>query len=936
MQQEEAFGAGRIDEAAMATIARMAEIMATQQHEMTRLLQHQQQVLERMATPAPPGERRVEGISMPTYRGEIGESLQVFLQLVRLYLRAKNIDLNDPMNQARLIAMVASNLRGQAAAWYTFHEGEFATLDDLARGLEQEFVPPDLQERLRTQLFELKQSQCKNLEVYVAKFRHIICQVRDMSEIDQITWFVHGLVTRTREEVAYRRCATLSKAISVALEFERAHPNRSERAAPRDREHDRAADTAEPMEIGNVNIRNSSTLSRDECRRRNLCFRCKRPGHRMNECRSRIPPQRNHHSSRSRNRTINAVEVRTPTLSDTAPAETVTFRSYEVNMAKVVRPSTDHLLIRKQVKVNGQTLTALIDCGANHNMIRPGIATWLEGVHLSSVEGFDGRVQRDLELKEVRAEIGMDGILYTNVLFTEYDLPSSHDVILGKPWLTKFNPMIDWRTHKISLNRLMTPGTLDDLSDGYRYQDCRPHLERSARQWYPPVDNYNFYHVKVTANEPMPDPSTATAALLEEYRDVFPAHLPTGLPPERQVEFELNLKPDARPSSRAAFRLSKTEQDALQLFVDDLLEKQWIELSDSPWVSNVFGVPKKDQKTGKQQSRAEWIRSGDPTSPIRWVVDYRYLNSQTLVPKIPLPNIEELFDRMARARVYSLLDLASGYHQMRVKQATRPYTAFRTGSETYQWCVAPMGVAGMPGIWSRLMRLLFGKFDFVVVYLDDICVFSTSDEEHERHLRAVFDVLRSEKLYARREKCSFAQESVRFLGHTISFDGLEVDKTKTAAIEQWKTPTTVKELQSFLGLAGYYRRFIHRFADIVLPLSDLVKKDKSWEWTAYQENAFLVIKAALQQAPILRLPDFDEQFVVTTDASRLCCGGVLSQRHDGFDHPVAFYSKKFGQHELNWPAHEKELYAIKLALAKWRHYLYGRPFLIYTDNIACR
>jgi hypothetical protein len=325
-----------------------------------------------------------------------------------------------------------------------------------------------------------------------------------------------------------------------------------------------------------------------------------------------------------------------------------------------------------------------------------------------------------------------------------------------------------------------------------------------------------MYHVKITAaDEPLESPPEI-GELLREFKDVFPDVLPSGLPPERSVEFELNMKPDARPSSRAPFRQSKAEQEALQAFVNELLGKQWIELSDSPWVSNVFGVPKRDPTTGERQSRADWIRNGGQHGLIRWVVDYRYLNSQTLVPKIPLPNTEELFDLMATAVIFSVIDLAQGYHQMRVKPSSRPYTAFRTATETYHWCVAPMGVGGTQGVWSRLMRVLFGKYDFVVVYLDDICVFSRSMEEHKQHLRVVFEVLRTEKLYAR--------ESVDFLVHTISKDGLHVNKKKTTAIEQWPAPTTVKELQGFLGLAGYYRRFIHRFAGIVLPLSDLVKK----------------------------------------------------------------------------------------------------------------
>jgi hypothetical protein len=218
------------------------------------------------------------------------------------------------------------------------------------------------------------------------------------------------------------------------------------------------------------------------------------------------------------------------------------------------------------------------------------------------------------------------------------------------------------------------------------------------------------------------------------------------------------------------------------------LKRGWIELSDSPWVSNIFGIPKKDPKTGKAVKRTEWIRSGNTTIPIRWVTDYRHVSSQTIVPKIPLPRADDLFDRMVGMEYYSLLDLAQGYHQMLVHRDSRKYTAFRTHNETYQWCVAPMGLAGMPGIWSRLMRVLFDKYDFVVVYLDDICVFSRTYEEHLKHLEIVFNVLRQEKLYAHKDKCKFALREISFLGHTVSKNGLSVDKSKTADIASWPVP----------------------------------------------------------------------------------------------------------------------------------------------------
>jgi hypothetical protein len=198
-----------------------------------------------------------------------------------------------------------------------------------------------------------------------------------------------------------------------------------------------------------------------------------------------------------------------------------------------------------------------------------------------------------------------------------------------------------------------------------------------------------------------------------------------------------------------------------------------------------------------------------------------------------------------------------------------------------------MGLAGMPGTWTRLMRKVLSHLAFVVVYLDDICIFSRSMEDHVEHLRWVCEVLRQHKLYARPGKCDFGQSSVDFWGHTISVDGFHVDARKTRAIAEWMEPSNIKDLQRFLGLAGYYRRFVHRFATLVLPLSALVKKDVLWVWDDTQRQAFNAIKLAPQHAPVLRLPDFDKPFIVTTDASHACIGGVLSQLHDGSDLPVA-------------------------------------------------
>lgn len=530
------------------------------------------------------------------------------------------------------------------------------------------------------------------------------------------------------------------------------------------------------------------------------------------------------------------------------------------------------------------------------------------------IEGFDGFTTKNVKVAHVHGNLQVEQRQFNNIPLVEVDLPSmNYDVILGKPWFTAYNPQINWRDHtieRVESDPHSLPLTATSVEEPRKY-----FLVKASR----------------VVNEKLPK---YVEELLLEFAVIAPEAIPPGLPPRRDVEFEIKLKPGAKPSNRAPFRLSKMEEDALDVFVQELLKNKWIELSNSPWVSNVFGIPKKDPKTGKFPSRKDWLANGK-IIPIRWVIDYRYLNQNTEIPRVPLPNMNTIFDKMVHAIVFTTMDLLQGYHQMGVKMDSRKYTAFRSKTETYQWCVAPMGVAGMPSIWSRLMNQLFGHLPFVVVYLDDLCIFSKSHEEHAQHLRVVFEILKKNQLYIKKSKCAFARSSVEFLGHLVSAKGVQMDDRKVSAIVDWPTPRTLKEVQSFLGLAGYYRRFIPQFAEMARPLSHLAKKSVTFTWTSECTKAFQVLKTALQQAPVLRLPDFEKRFVVATDASKYAIGGVLSQRFEDGMHPVAYFSKTLGKHELNWSTYEKELFAIKMALEKWRHYLYGVEFDVYTDNSAC-
>ena len=293
-------------------------------------------------------------------------------------------------------------------------------------------------------------------------------------------------------------------------------------------------------------------------------------------------------------------------------------------------------------------------------------------------------------------------------------------------------------------------------------------------------------------------------------------------------------------------------------------------------------------------------------------IDYRALNKGTVKNKYPLPRIDELLDRLHGAAVFSKIDLRSGYHQIRIAEEDIPKTAFRTRYGHFEFRVLAFGLTNAPATFQTLMNNIFRPYldQFVVVYVDDILVFSKHPDDHEAHLRTVLQVLRREKLYAKASKCELFRPETEFLGHIVSADGIRPDPKKLRAIDEWPHPKNVNDIQSFHGLANYYRRFIRSFSRIAAPLTSLIKKTQSFLWTPVEEQAFSDLKAALVSAPVLVPPNPDKPYTVITDASDFAVGGVLCQDHGNGLQPVAFESCKLNPAQQNYAVHEKEMYAI--------------------------
>ena len=271
--------------------------------------------------------------------------------------------------------------------------------------------------------------------------------------------------------------------------------------------------------------------------------------------------------------------------------------------------------------------------------------------------------------------------------------------------------------------------------------------------------------------------------MVREFLDVFPEDLP-GLPPEREVEFGIELVPEAQPVSKTPYRMAPTELAELKVQLQELLDKKYIRPSVSSWGAPVLFVKKKD-------------------GSLRLCIDYRELNKLTVKNKYPLPRIDDLFDQLQGATYFSKIDLRSGYHQLRVKKESIPLTAFRTRYGHYEFVVMPFGVTNAPAVFMDLMNRVFRNYldKFVIVFIDDILIYSRTEKEHEEHLRIVLETLRKEQLYAKFSKCEFWLRRVSFLGHVVSEEGISVDPSKIEVIMNWERPRTVTEIRSFLGLS---------------------------------------------------------------------------------------------------------------------------------------
>lgn len=492
----------------------------------------------------------------------------------------------------------------------------------------------------------------------------------------------------------------------------------------------------------------------------------------------------------------------------------------------------------------------------------------------------------------------------------------NHDVILGIPWLRSHDAFVGGATSSLLING---PSKDARFSKG----DVSSPPPSS-----PPVPCYSsssFSSPSVSASAPPSDLPATLPQSLQEFADVFQPQ-DSSLPLFRPgYDLEVHLKPGCVPPSSRFFVFSPDKEAELRSYIEEQLAKGNIRKSSSPAVSPIFFV--------KSEGKAN-----------RPCVDYRGLNSITVRDKYPIPVIDMLLLSLKKKKRYSKIDLKSAFNLLRVARGHEWKTAFRTPWGLFEYLVMPFGLANAPACFQRFITSILSEFlgVFCFVYIDDILIFSETEDEHEGHIRLVLSKLRAHGLYASVNKCLFCQDSVPFLGFIISSEGMTMDPGKLATIRDWPLPRNVRELRRFLGFANFYRRFIHRFSDIAAPLTSLTKEGVHVEAGLQLPDvvkSFHDLKIAFTTAPFLLHFDFNKTCVIQVDSSGYALSAILSQPDDAGQLRVrAYYSRKLTPAEMLWQVHDQELGAMVAAFVEWRAWVVGTnsPVIVFSDHANLR
>jgi hypothetical protein len=867
--------------------------------------------------------RKVGKLTIPSFDGSSRCTARAWVQKLDTYYKL------NQMTEAEAISFATLHLEGEAHEWWyhglvTLGHNHITSYREFTERLMDRFDRRDPEIHFRD-LAQLRQTG--TAEAFISEFQRVAVAVTDISEPRLVMLFTEGLTEPLRGWVKAYRPHSLQDVVRRTRDLADSVPKTKPFTKPFVPQRDRDPKNPPKEWKGKPKLDDDT---RRELMRKKLCFSCRDPwvpGHRC------MGKGQIHYIEVESGSEEEEDDIQAPTDSD---SETETTHEPEQQPKKPQIPARakpqEEAKPRREVKggtiatlsgvpryntlrlkglVQGQRMTALVDGGATHNFIdaslvaRRGLRTEeFEGFHVAVADGYTMTcldMVPDLEVK-------LGNYTLTDTFYV-VDL-SDTDAVLGVQWLYSLGEIgFNYQTLTMSFrdangSRVVLRG----MSTGAPRAVSTKRMERifrhgdvayAAECWITTrkdSEGREQYHPQIRE-------------LLGRYEPVF-GPIPPGRPPDRGFEHMIELEAGATPVITAPYRHPKKFKDEIEKAIKELLAMGHIRPSRSPFASSVVLVLKKD-------------------GTLRMCIDYRALNKKTIKNRYPIPRIDELMDELHGAVFFSKIDLRSGYHQISIREQDIEKTAFRCHFRHFEFLVMPFGLTNAPATFQSCMNHIFrGQLrKYILVFFDDILIYSKTWDEHLAHLEKVLDIMKTQSLYAKESKCEFGMRELLYLGHIISGQGVQVHQEKIRAIVDWPTPKNLTELRGFFGLCSYYRRFVKGFSQLGAPLTDLTKKG-AFHWTEDSQQTFNKMKEVMSTCPVLALPDFSQPFVLECDASGVGIGAVLMQG----GHPIVFESRKLDESERLYPIYDKEMLAIMHALTKFRQYLVGSRFVVKTDH----
>ncbi|PNY16671.1 retrotransposon-related protein, partial [Trifolium pratense] len=830
------------------------------------------------------------------------------------------------------LTIASVHLDKDVVPWYQMVQRThpFQSWIEFTRALELDFGP-SVYECPRATLFKLNQSG--TVAEYYLKFTTLANRVYGLSSDALIDCFISGLNNDIRRDVMIHTPPSLVKAFSLAKVYEEKYTSNTNQKKfnttnyatnkPFNKPEILTRDSApilntpptRPMSQfqKNPNIRRISPAERQMRSEKGLCYWCDEKFSFTHKCPNRQLMLIQCDDSDADQMFEPMTQPEESTINSSITNQT------EHHLSLNAMKGTSNMgVLRFTGSIEQIKVQVLIDGGSSDNFLQPRIAKFLK-LPIESGPQFNVLVGNG----ETMTAEGIIQKLPLEIQGHKLDVPvfllpiAGADVILGASWLATLGPHVAdyasltlkffWKDKFITLSGEAVPRPIPAQFHHFKRLATTDSIsECFTVQWLKSADTEDIFKDLPTNIDP------EIAILLHTYKNLF--QTPSALPPNRTHNHTIPLIDGSNPVKVKPYRYPHSQKAQIEHMIQEMLQQGIIQPSTSPFSSPIILVKKKD---------GTW----------RFCTDYRALNAITVKDCFPIPTVDELLDELCGAKYFSKLDLRSGYHQILLQPEDRYKTAFRTHQGHYEWLVMPFGLTNAPATFQSLMNHIFQHAlrKYVLVFFDDILVYSSNWHEHIQHLEMVLKVLQDNTLYVKLSKCSFGVMEIEYLGHIVTGQGVSMDKEKVQAVLNWPIPKNVKQLRGFLGLTGYYRRFIQSYAKIASPLTDLLKKEE-FRWNEQAEQAFQKLKVAMTSAPVLALPNFKLPFILETDASGVGIGAVLQQQ----GHPIAYFSKKLVPRNQKKSAYFREMLAIAESIAKFRHYLMGHKFIIRTDQKSLR